>query len=573
VFVCVDIVASSGGAHRGGREVQKMHVCGLVVVVAVATTALQAGKFRGPSTSSAEARKGWKAQAEFDLPLRPTSKGGTLETMPFDVGSEPFRVVAYTERRKDRLCAYLEYLGDDEAPAFFGLTLKRPNGQVLKTFPNNGGAIDGGQDQWRCGLTFCSRRYSGSRGRARDWGAAAWPKVEGDLYVEGFVRVFERSSDGAVGCGSVVVPLSRSAEGRRLFLEKSGLREGEEYRVMAVDDGESFEFLRRSPNSPPLEGASSSSQTKTLTVRPASHNRGSGWPKQVALGAADVEWCRKENPRTWGPRFLNEALAAANGRRAGAAAAVLAWLLSALAPLPLVLFAKTFVGVYVIPSESMAPTLRKGDVLVVENYGLRYDRQAVHRGDIVLFKPPPRLASLLGGKGGGGLGRKRESPSATATFVKRVAFQEGDDVEIDGRDVRGAWLQANKRRSRYVAERPPAFCDAPTPDIDRAIQRAAALVDEYDPNAAAAKENLDPSSTPKKKPTTTLKSRRRRPSDDKKSVHVVQPGSLFVLGDCAGVSIDSRVWGDLPSSFLVGTPTFRLWPPTRVGPISDASSS
>ena len=45
---------------------------------------------------------------------------------------------------------------------------------------------------------------------------------------------------------------------------------------------------------------------------------------------------------------------------------VVAWLLSAVAPIPLVLLARTYASVYVIPSESMAPALAKNDVLLVD---------------------------------------------------------------------------------------------------------------------------------------------------------------------------------------------------------------
>ena len=50
---------------------------------------------------------------------------------------------------------------------------------------------------------------------------------------------------------------------------------------------------------------------------------------------------------------------------------MIAWLLSAVAPIPLVLLARTFASLYVIPSESMLPTLQKGDVLLVAKQGIR----------------------------------------------------------------------------------------------------------------------------------------------------------------------------------------------------------
>ena len=47
----------------------------------------------------------------------------------------------------------------------------------------------------------------------------------------------------------------------------------------------------------------------------------------------------------------------------------------------------------------------------------------------------------------------------------------------------------------------------------------------------------------------------------------VPAGSLYVLGDCKDVSIDSRVWGPLRSKDVVGTPVMRIWPLGRLGAI------
>ena len=47
----------------------------------------------------------------------------------------------------------------------------------------------------------------------------------------------------------------------------------------------------------------------------------------------------------------------------------------------------------------------------------------------------------------------------------------------------------------------------------------------------------------------------------------VAPGAVWVRGDCDSVSVDSRIWGDLDRRYLVGRPTFRLWPPARIGPL------
>ena len=44
----------------------------------------------------------------------------------------------------------------------------------------------------------------------------------------------------------------------------------------------------------------------------------------------------------------------------------------------------------------------------------------------------------------------------------------------------------------------------------------------------------------------------------------VPAGSYFVLGDNRGASCDSRVWGDVPRSSLIGPVVLTYWPPTRI---------
>jgi signal peptidase I len=46
---------------------------------------------------------------------------------------------------------------------------------------------------------------------------------------------------------------------------------------------------------------------------------------------------------------------------------------------------------------------------------------------------------------------------------------------------------------------------------------------------------------------------------------VIPVGDYFVMGDNRGDSSDSRVFGPIPSSLIVGHAVVRIWPPSRLG--------
>ena len=45
----------------------------------------------------------------------------------------------------------------------------------------------------------------------------------------------------------------------------------------------------------------------------------------------------------------------------------------------------------------------------------------------------------------------------------------------------------------------------------------------------------------------------------------IPPGHYFMMGDNRGVSDDSRFWGPIPASWIIGVAFFTYWPPDRIG--------
>jgi len=164
---------------------------------------------------------------------------------------------------------------------------------------------------------------------------------------------------------------------------------------------------------------------------------------------------------------------------------------------------KTFVAqAFYIPSGSMLPQLQINDRVVVSK--LAYRLHDPRRGDIVVFdEPGPRVPddSSLPEKVGRGLLQSigLAAPS-TDEYIKRVIALPGEQVE--GREGRV-----------YVDGRQ--------------------VVEPY----------LDPGVSTSAFPPV-----------------VVEPGRLWVMGDNRSNSSDSRVFGTIPESDVVGRAVVRVWP-------------
>jgi signal peptidase I len=171
----------------------------------------------------------------------------------------------------------------------------------------------------------------------------------------------------------------------------------------------------------------------------------------------------------------------------------------ALAAVVLALFVRTFLfQAFNVPSDSMAPTLRTGDQVLVNKFIFR-------EGGWPLPTREPRPYDLA---------LFRLSGGPDELLVKRCVAVEGERIElvdkklvIDGHPIREPWaVHRDDRtypRSRFV------------------------------PRELRARDNFGPRTVP--------------------------PGHLFFLGDNRDYSRDSRSFGAVPRSAIVGRPVLVFW--------------
>jgi signal peptidase I len=150
-----------------------------------------------------------------------------------------------------------------------------------------------------------------------------------------------------------------------------------------------------------------------------------------------------------------------------------------------------------IPSSSMAPTLRAGDTILVDQDAYRKGRPAI--GDIVVFHPP------IGAEGVGHCARRppagqacaaADRPDSEVLFVKRIVAGPGDRISIrDGHVIRNGTLAAEG----FITPCGPGDegCDFPR-------------------------------------------------------TFTVRAGRYYLLGDNRGASADSRCWGPIAAPSILG---------------------
>jgi signal peptidase I len=171
---------------------------------------------------------------------------------------------------------------------------------------------------------------------------------------------------------------------------------------------------------------------------------------------------------------------------------------------------------YRIPSGSMEPTLHVGDRVLVNRFSHRVLGHDPKVGDIVVFHPPRGADAsqpICGASGqGGGTQTPCGRPTAeksSQTFIKRVVAVGGDRIAVKGGHA--------IRNGRQPSEPFIAPCDptSGTCDFPREI--------------------------------------------------TVPKGYVFLMGDNRGNSDDSRYWGPVPVSWVIGGAFATYWPPSRIG--------
>jgi signal peptidase I len=167
---------------------------------------------------------------------------------------------------------------------------------------------------------------------------------------------------------------------------------------------------------------------------------------------------------------------------------------------------------YRIPSESMVPTLEVGQRVLVDRIGNRLGDPEV--GDVVVFHPPAGSDTDTCGDGRRRQGQACDRPTskrANVNFIKRVVAGPGDTIFIRGGHV---YRNGKREKDGYIAK----SCEG----------------------GEGRGCNF----------TTPI---------------TIPANHWFMMGDNRGESDDSRFWGPVPRSWIIGGAFATYWPPKRIG--------
>jgi signal peptidase I len=155
------------------------------------------------------------------------------------------------------------------------------------------------------------------------------------------------------------------------------------------------------------------------------------------------------------------------------------------------------VQTFYVPSGSMLPTLQVGDRIIVDR--LPWSKSDIHRGDIIVFA---RVAA-------------DNDPTHPADLVKRVVGLPGETIYSKGDAI---YISSTPNGVAHPISEPwlPDFNAQPQADL--CGQTAFDI------------------------PKTTI-----------------GKNQYFVMGDCRGNSLDSRYWGTVPQSHIIGKVFLVVW--------------
>ncbi|HEY3285118.1 MAG TPA: signal peptidase I [Armatimonadota bacterium] len=185
------------------------------------------------------------------------------------------------------------------------------------------------------------------------------------------------------------------------------------------------------------------------------------------------------------------------------------------------------VQAFYIPSESMVPNLLVGDRILVNKFVYRF--REPQRGDVVVFKAPPRAAE------------------DEKDFIKRLVALPGDTVAVHD----GKLFVNDKPFPDWMLPRArDPFASPEQMEAQRADpSRPAEPMDYVFPEPGKNYTHSDPQfpfDIASGKPMT------------------VPPGYLFVMGDNRNNSRDSHFWGPLERDRVLGKAMLIFWPPNRM---------
>lgn len=174
---------------------------------------------------------------------------------------------------------------------------------------------------------------------------------------------------------------------------------------------------------------------------------------------------------------------------------------------------------YRIPSGSMEPTLKVGQRVLVNRIGTHFGKPSV--GQITVFHPPQGAQQEQCGPiahtvklGGAACAEPVPKEDSGVNFIKRIVAGPGDEIFIkEGHVYRRA-----AGTSQFVREQ-----------------------DSYIRECGVSPECSFPTPI-------------RIPADH-----------WFMMGDNRGESDDSRFWGPVPTSWIIGEAFATYWPPDRIG--------